>query len=215
MKKKVKNIFYNLPDPIESDIKITDSNTVNNIVRKYAIDKRKKNLLVFGSIDERKNLFNIIDALRLLPIELKRDIHLVIAGKLENNVREKYLSYIKKYKDEISIAYNDGFVNAEEREPLFEKCNLILMPYINFFSASSVLGHTIIHNKNVVVSDKGLIGRIVKEHRIGIAVNTSSPESIKNGICELLINNKNYQYDSKALVNFYSPENFCKTILLN
>ena len=72
----MKNIFYNLPDPIESDIKITDSNTVNNIVRKYAIDKRKKNLLVFGSIDERKNLFNIIDALRLLPIELKKDIHL-------------------------------------------------------------------------------------------------------------------------------------------
>ena len=214
----IKNIFYNLPDPIEpteSEVKITKLNTVNNIVKKYAIEVGKKNLLVFGSIDSRKNLINIIDALRLLPIDIKRDIHLVIAGKFDNNVREKYLEYIQKYKDEISIVYNDGFVNAEEREPLFEKCDLILMPYINFYSASSVLGHTIIHNKNVVVSDKGLIGRIVKEHKIGIAVNTSSPASIKSGIYELLVNNKSYQYNSKALINLYSPENFCKTILLN
>ncbi len=196
-------------------MKVIDVNTVNRIIKKYEIGPGKENLLVFGSIDDRKNLINIIDALRLLPAEIKNKIHLVIAGKLESSVREKYLAYIEKYKNEISIAYNDGFVNAEEREPLFDKCDLVLMPYINFFSASSVLGHTIIHNKNVVVSNKGLIGRIVKEHKIGIAVDTSSPEEIKNGIYELLVNGKNYAYDSTALVNHFSPENFCKTILIN
>ncbi len=88
------------------------------------------------------------------------------------------------------------------------------MPYIDFFSASSVLGHTIMHNKNVVVSNKGLIGRIVKEHKMGIAVDALSAEEIKNGMYELLVNNKRYQYDSKALVKYYSAENFCKSILL-
>jgi len=215
LNKKIKNIFYNLPDPIETDIKNIDSNTADNIVKKYAIEPDKKNLLVFGSIDARKNLINIIDALRLLPREIKKDIHLVIAGKFENSVREKYLEYIQKYNNEISITHNDGFVNDEDRQLLFERCDFVLMPYINFFSASGILAHSINHNKNVIVSNKGIIGRIVKEHEIGIAVDSSSPEEIKKGIYELIVNNKSYQYNSEALVNLYSPENFCKTILLN
>jgi hypothetical protein len=81
---------------------------------------------------------------------------LIIAGKIGI---ERYRQHIEKYKDEISIGYNDGFVNAEEREPLFESCDLVLMPYRNFYSASSVLGHAISHNKNVVATNKGLLGK--------------------------------------------------------
>jgi glycosyltransferase involved in cell wall biosynthesis len=170
---------------------------------------------VFGSIDERKNLINIINAIRLLPIEVKKDLHLIVAGKFNTDVREKYLKHINMHNNEISISYNDAFVNGEEREPLFASCDLVLMPYINFYSASSVLGHAINHNKNVIVSKKGLIGRIVKEHNLGITVDPLNAEEIKQGIEKLLLDNKEFKYDSKMLIDAYSPTNFSKTMLLN
>lgn len=215
MNKQIKNVFHTLPDPIENHVNNIGSSAGTNIKEKYAIKPENKNLLVFGSIDDRKNIINIIDALRLLPAEVKKKVHLIIAGKMDQNIREKYLEYIEKYNDEVSIAYNDEFVNAEEREPLFENCDLVLMPYINFFSASSVLGHTIVHNKNVVVSNQGIMGRIVNEHKIGITVDPANPEKIKKAITELLTESKKFEYDNRKLIDEFSPASFSKSILLN
>ena len=215
MNKKIKKVFYNLPDPIENDIIDIDAESSEKIKEKYAIKLGKKNLLLFGSIDDRKNLINIIDSLRLLPAEAKKNIHLIIAGKLSEDVKDKYIEHIEKHKTEVSIAYNNGFVNAREREPLFENCDLVLMPYINFFSASSVLGHTIIHNKNVVVSNMGIIGRFVNEHKVGISVDPRNTNAIKEAIRTLLYNSKEFEYDNTHLVDEFSPLNFSKTILLN
>lgn len=215
MNKQVKNVFFNLPDPIENDISSINVATTTKIKEKYAIKGDNKNLLVFGSIDDRKNIITIIDSLRLLPPEIKKNIHLIIAGKFYENVRESYIQHIEKYKNEISIIYNDAFVNAEEREPLFQSCDLVLMAYVNFFSASSVLGHSIIHNKNVLASNKGIIGRIVTENNIGITVDPTNPNEIKEAIGELLINHSNFEYNSEILVDEFSPINFSQKILLN
>ncbi|MBA2563520.1 MAG: hypothetical protein H0V14_11535, partial [Chitinophagaceae bacterium] len=162
MNNRIKHIFYNLPDHVVDNIGNVDSNTFENVINKYGIKSFKKNLLVFGSIDERKNLINIINSIKLLPIELKNAVHLIVAGKFDFKVREKYVKHIDINKKEISIAYNDAFINDEERNSLFQNCDLVLMPYINFYSASGVLAHSINHNKNVIASKNGLIGRIVK-----------------------------------------------------
>src|SRR5688572_7364508 len=55
MNKRIKDIFYNLPDPIADNITIVDSKILKNVIDKYNIKSFKKNLLIFGSIDERKN----------------------------------------------------------------------------------------------------------------------------------------------------------------
>ncbi|WP_169337655.1 glycosyltransferase family 4 protein [Segetibacter koreensis] len=214
MNKKIKPVFYNLPDPIEN-VNNGASDNFKNIIDKYGIKNNNKNLLVFGSIDYRKNLINIIDALRLLPSEIKKKVHLVIAGKIGTEMRDEYIPHIEKYKDEISISYNDTFVNAEEREPLFKSCDLVLMPYRNFYSASSVLGHAISYNKNVIAPNKGLLGKIVKENKIGIVVDPLNPAAIKEAINQVLSNPSKYAYDSKMLMEEYSAANFSKLILLN
>lgn len=215
MNKKIKNVFYSLPDPIEYDSTIVHSNHSAEILDKYKINPYKKNLLVFGSIDDRKNIITIIDSLRLLPAEVKNNVHLIIAGQLHTGMREKYIEYIEKYKHEISIAYNDGFVGAAEREPLFESSDLVLMPYINFYSASSVLGHAISHGKNVIAPNKGLLGKIVKENNVGIVVDSLDPAQIKDAIIQLLQKPSKFNYDSKRLIEEFSPVNFSQTILLN
>ncbi|MEO6218809.1 MAG: glycosyltransferase [Ginsengibacter sp.] len=215
LNKKFKNVFYNIPDPIENKPAEIDPGFSHEILKKYEIQRAKKNLLVFGSIDTRKNLISVIDALRLLPNQMKKEIHLIISGKMDAVVKEKYIEHIEKYKDEISIAYNDDFVKGAEREIIFENCDLVLMPYINFYSASSVVGHAICYNKNIIAPKKGLLAKIVRSNRLGINVDPNNVSEIKDAIIELLNYSGKYKYDGQALIEEYDPSNFSKSILMD
>ena len=77
------------------------------------------------------------------------------------------------------------------------------MPYINYYSSSGVLGHTIKNKKNVVVSNKGIVSKIVSE----------SPWQIKNAVYELLHNQRPGNYENQMLMEAYSPYNFSKILL--
>lgn len=213
LNKNIKNIFYNIPDPIEATLPIRNESTVTAILEKYHYNPQKKNLLVFGSIDTRKNLTRIIDAIRLLPPEIRDTVHLIISGKIQDAAREKYLEHINKYNGEISMGYNDDFVKDQEREIVLEHADLILMPYINFYSASSVVGHAICYNKNIIAPDKGLLANIVRNNKLGINVNPYDVVAIKDAIYEILTNSLKYQYDGSDLIDDYNPTYFSKNIL--
>ncbi len=213
MNKKIKNIFCNLPDPIlESEFHSSDEK-FRSVEKKFLIQPGKKNLLVFGSIDKRKNVNTIIDSLLLLPAEISNDVHLIIAGKMSGTVRDTYIDHIANSKDRLSIAYNDDFIYGEEREILFEKCHLVVMPYVNFYSASSVLGHAIFYNKNIIAPKKGLLGRIVRTEKLGINVDPLSTTEIKDAVLQLLLHPGEYAYDNKLLMEEYNARNFSKSIL--
>ncbi|MEO6221495.1 MAG: hypothetical protein ABIO81_13765, partial [Ginsengibacter sp.] len=125
------------------------------------------------------------------------------------------IEHIEKYKDEISIAYNDDFVKGAEREIIFKNCDLVLMPYINFYSASSVVGHAICYNKNIIAPKKGLLAKIVQSNRLGINVDPNNVSEIKDAIIELLNYSGNYKYNGQALIEEYDPSNFSKSILMD
>ena len=212
LNRKMRNVFYSLPDPIERyDIRSSTSEQ-ESILANYNITKGKKNLLVFGSIDSRKNLDTIIDALLHLPEDIRQKIHLVISGKIGPDASEKYMRSIKRSQDQISIGYNDDYVLAEEREILFKNCDLVLMPYINFYSASSVVGHAISHQKSILATKIGLLGKIVRENGLGLTVDPLNPIEIRDAVITMLFNT-NMHYDSEKLLSAYNVQVFCETLL--
>ena len=211
LNRNIKNVFYYLPDPIDDEIIHITSPAA--IVEKFGISDNKRNLLLFGRIDHRKNLLNIIDSLRLLPAPERNKIRLIVAGAWDENVKAEYLDYIGKYRNEIEIVYNDAYVNDEERELLFQQSDIILMPYINFYSSSGVLGHTIKSGKNVIVSAKGIVADIVKENYLGKTVDPMKPAEIRDAISELLQRPKSKFQNNKEMIREYSPGNFSKVLL--
>ena len=215
LNKNLKNVFSFLPDPIETLSCETDAGSLQGIVQKYKIDKSKKNLLMFGSMDGRKNLINILDALAALPAEIRSQVHLMIAGRFHPSVQEQYIGHIEKNAAHISITYTNEFVTDMEREVLFQHCDLVLMPYINFFGSSGILGHAIKNNKNVIVSKEGLVGKLVQKNRLGLTVDPLKPEEIKNAILQLLSDTNEAQYDGKRFLDEYSPANYSQKVLLN
>jgi glycosyltransferase involved in cell wall biosynthesis len=215
MNKDIKDVFSFLPDPIEIDLKEIEPELVEIIKAKYAIKPGRKNLLLFGSIDCRKNLVRIINSLLLMPASVRRDIHFIVAGKFHAEAKTRYIEHIEKHAGVLSISYQDEFVSDEEREVLFQESEIVLMPYTNFYSSSGILGHTIKHNKIVVASNTGLVSRIVKENNLGITVDPLNEHEIKEAIMRILNKDAAYNYSSNKLLEKFAPNSFSETLLAN
>jgi glycosyltransferase involved in cell wall biosynthesis len=213
MNRRLKDVFHFLPDPIEYTSVTIDDKLRQNVIRKYRLDAGKKNILLFGCIDNRKNLINIIDSLRLLSSKDRSSVHFVIAGPFNADIREKYIGYIEKHREVLDIFYNDDFVAGEEREILFQSSDLVVMPYVNFYSSSNVLGHAIRHKKKVLASNTGIVGNLVKEYNIGLTVDPHNPAAIKTAVSELLFEPQRLIYDSDRLKDIFSTAGFSRSIL--
>lgn len=210
---KIKDIFYFLPDPIEDNIPRVDAEIEKVIAAKFNLDKAKRLLLLFGQIDSRKNLINVIDALGLFSKEKRSSICLIVAGKFNDKVRKVYIDHIDKARLKLEIIYNDDFVSEEEREVLFAMCDVVLMPYINYFSSSGVMGHAIRHTKRVIVSSTGLLKKLVSANSFGLCVDPYNVKGINNALNELLFGQISIEYNNKKFLKQHKPWEFGHIIL--
>lgn len=217
LNKSIHDKFYFLPDPIDNKPLEINEISEAEIISKYKISSEKHTLLIFGSIDARKNLKSILEALSMLPESYRKSVHLIVAGKFGVNLSLEYKNLLNIASENFSIYFNDNFINDYERDVLFKNAEIVLMPYINFYSSSGVLGHVIKHNKKVIVSNLGLLWRIVNEYGIGVSVNPYDNNQISKGIITLLDNyhlNANETKNNFQLLSKFSPQNFSKTLLL-
>jgi glycosyltransferase involved in cell wall biosynthesis len=76
-------LFY-LPDPV---FEIAQDSSID-IHSKYNIKSQQIIFLLFGYIDQRKNVLNIIEALRNLPPQFKSKVSLLIIGKMSSHYNE-------------------------------------------------------------------------------------------------------------------------------
>ena len=212
-----KGVFTYLPDPIDTQC-IAKSNTKLELCKKYNIECNRKILLVFGGIDERKNTFNIIEALTKLDKETQSNICLLVVGKIYLKNKNKLYDLINQTLIKclnIRIIVVEGYISDLQREIFFNASDLILMPYINFYSSSGVLGHAIKYNKPVLSSNKGLVSNIIIKNDFGICINPKSSGEIAKGLKELLISAERFKNSdrNKEFLSFHSPEIFSEILL--
>lgn len=198
--------FRYLPDPIQQ----TQGEVKQDLRKKFGISSETTVLLAFGSIIPRKNLQRCIRALTNLPEN--KPYCLLIAGKGKPN----YVADLQKEYDENTTCKHqliiaNIFLSEAEIPDYFSAANVVLMPYINFYGSSGVLGHAMRFGKPVIAPEVGLIADLVRRYDLGLTVNPLSQKAIESA----LIKSKNLTI-GKAYAEFYhshSPDAFAKTIL--
>jgi glycosyltransferase involved in cell wall biosynthesis len=198
--------FRYLPDPIQQ----TQGEVKQDLRKKFGISRKTTVLLAFGSIIPRKNLQRCIRALASLPES--KPYCLLIAGKGNPN----YIADLQKEYDENStcrhqLIIENTFLSESEIPNYFSIADVVLMPYINFYGSSGVLGHAMRFGKPVIAPKVGLIADLVRRYDLGLTVNPLSQKAIESA----LIKSENLTI-GKAYTDFYhshSPDAFAKTIL--
>jgi glycosyltransferase involved in cell wall biosynthesis len=204
--------FTYLPDPIYPYP--TKENF--NIRRTYSLDNQQVIYLIFGAIDGRKNVVNILKAFQKLTDEEAKKACLMIVGKIVSSYKKELqetLEETQKLQPNLKIIIESRFVDDDEMESFFAQSDVILRMNVNFFASSGIIGIAAKHNKPSIVSDYGLVAELTEQYKLGIAENPDNIEGISKVIRHYLENPDALQIDGRAFYKKHDPATFVKTLV--
>jgi hypothetical protein len=144
-------------------------------------------MLVYGSIDARKGLEIIIEAMS--SSDVPKDLHLLVVGRQSEGI----LWLMQSSK--VSTLLQDGrlhvinsFVSDAMQQMVFVATDMVWLGYRDHYTMSGVLGLAELLKIPILGTNKGLIGWYIKEKQLGIAININNISEIKNSLIILAKN---------------------------
>ncbi|PAX53162.1 glycosyltransferase [Brunnivagina elsteri] len=171
-----------LADPVDTiDI---DTSKYEKLNTELGIDKSKSVFLLFGVLDNRKGIYPLLDAIKLLPIDIQKKICLLLAGPIPPSEREEIEKRILllSQNSPIQIILKNKCIPSKEVGNYFELADFVLVPYQKHVGMSSVIVHAAAAQKPVLTSNYGLLGQLVQEHQLGLTFDSTSPAEIAQSI---------------------------------
>lgn len=168
----------------------------------YNIDHSKLNLLFFGNVVLNKRLDLLIQAVKELPLEVKRKVHLTIAGKC--NTPQQYLKQIGN--DESISVYFKRIDDCEIAE-LFTKHDFLVLPYQDVAQSGP---HMIAYYYNlpVIASDiEGFKERVI-DNVNGFLFTSKDKDDLKAKIMKAANMSDDEKAEMKANLKRFSEDNF-------
>lgn len=200
--------FISLPDPFQSII-------ADVAFEKPLLDSTKTKVLHFGGLARRKGTMEILQAISIICDEKKAEnFQFVFAGKVNDDIKDEFYRLFGLLKNKCDIILMDKFCSYEELNELCKECNIILVPYQNAYSSSGVIAYAAKFHKPVVVPDDGLLGKLVKKYKLGLAVKDLTVKTISN----ILTSGNKIPIDANLedeYIQKNSVENFDHTIFEN
>lgn len=181
----------------------------------YKKDNEKINFITFGLIRYYKGIDILIEAINILPQEIKKKVHFTIAGKQDVTLDSTdYSGMIQKYNLNETITFIPKRISDEEVQYYFNTSDFCILPYRNIYGSGALL-MSYTFNTPVIVSDvpvfieetnNGLTGLIFKNgniedlsEKIINAIDLNKDEiRIKKNEIKLLVDKK-YNWKESAL----------------
>jgi glycosyltransferase involved in cell wall biosynthesis len=199
-----------LPDPFKKNPTIT---SVTDFKKSIGIEDNRKIFLLFGFLDSRKGISDIMDAIANISRELSMQGCLLVVGKWEGNEKELFDEKMKSISQNsnFQIITNNYFISEEEIQQYFEVSDYILALYQKHIGMSGIMVRSAAAEKPLLVNDFGLMGKIVLENELGIVVNGDLQEKFEMLLSEDV--NIGNPIKMKAFADLNRAENFAKVIL--
>ncbi len=158
--------------------------------------QRRRRFLLFGALTRRKGVMALFQALSLLPPRIASRSHITIAGRIAPDLAEAFgpaLNALNRAQPSLKVTVENRWIMDEELDNLTTQADVILAPYQRYVGSSGVLLWAAAAAKPVLTQNYGLIGRLVREHGLGLAVDTEDPGHLAAGI-QRFVDGKPYDH---------------------
>ena len=163
-----KRLCY-LPDPAASP----NAYDMSSLRQHYGIPSDVKVVLVYGSIDRRKGIFELLDALESSP--QLNEWHVLVVGQQAESVRDAFTSLRwSRLKQSIRIHEINKFVSDDVEHRVFALCDVVWVAYLGHYTMSGVIVRAGMYRKPVIACEEGLIGWYAKNKRVGVTTQRNS-----------------------------------------
>lgn len=145
-------------------------------------DPEKIHYVFIGRYHRNKGPDILLDAIHLIDREmlLKIQFHFFGVGPLEKDLKKRVLQYgLKEY---VTV---QGPVDEYTMAALLKKCQALIIPS-RIESIPVVLSDALQADCNLIVTDVGDMGTLVRSYRAGIVVEKVSPDKLKDAILNQL-----------------------------
>lgn len=182
------------------------------------IPQGRKTFLMFGVLDSRKGIFEVMQALSVLDNRTANNMALIFAGNLRDEFRDDFITELQKYSEshpaDVWIHLEDRFLAENELVHLLKRCDVVLIPYQRHVGSSGLLIWAASARKPVITQDFGLMCALTRKYQLGQAIDTTKPSEIAKAIKIFVDGDKQKGItDSKKMDRFVSrrsPKEFSR-----
>jgi glycosyltransferase involved in cell wall biosynthesis len=173
--------------------------------------------LLFGSLDGRKGIHPLLEAIQLLPDALGRKLCLLLVGKIDPTDKSQVDGRITTitHNSLVQIIVQDTFIPDAAIDDYFQRADVILAPYQRHVGMSAILVRAAAAQKPVIASSFGLMGELTRRYGLGLTVDSTIPHKIAQALIRCLSESPLDFCDLPSMARFSSQnsvEVFCKTI---
>ncbi len=203
-----------LPDPVAIRRPWFDSDALKT---RLGIQPGRRLFLLFGELSARKGIHQTLEALQGLDTPLCERVCLLIVGHCHPAAQEQLSQQVEATRRlrPVQIIENYAFVSEQEVAQFFSLADVVLAPYQRHVGMSGILLQAAAAGKPVLSSDYGLMGQMVRDYQLGLAVDSTSPEALRHGFEHLLTSPSQQHcnlHDMKRLVAENTVEKFSASI---
>jgi len=190
-----------LPDGIDTGPPLRTPAAVREA---WGVQPGRRIALLFGAIDSRKGVFEVLAAVRSLSPALQQSLTVVLAGRLYAHDKTRILEHVRQVETTttVQVVVDDRFIPDEEIHDLLRTADLALLTYQRHLGSSGVLLRAAAEAVPVLGSDYGLVGEHIRRHRLGLAVDTTRPEAVAEGLRQWLETPNTLPFDAAEARRF-------------
>ena len=207
--------IHALPDPVAQ----ADSACAESIDLAAQLPRERVVFLLFGYLTERKGTLRLLDALCLLPGEIGSRAAVILAGKVDPAIRDAVqskLNTLRSTRPTLLCHLEDRRLEVAEIEALVRRADVVLAPYQRFVGSSGVMLWAARLGKPLLTQDFGTLGALVRDHRLGVAVDCTKHFLLADTIADLVKRDARNFIDRAAAREFvadHAPDKFAESIL--
>jgi len=169
--------------------------------QKLGLPKNAIILLNYGVGHRRKGLHLVTTALNRID---NPELFLLCAGRQNRDLDT--LNETLKLEKQGRAKILNRYISDEEEGLCFRAADYILVPYLSHFGNSNILAQAVLAGRPVIASDFDLIGRRVRERKLGILFNDRSLDSLTRQLRLLDIANEAGRHEFDAAIKLYAEE---------
>lgn len=193
-----------LPDPVA--LEKAPSERVQELRAALGIEADRTVALIFGALTHRKGVPQLLEAIAELSAADCQKLCLLLVG--ESNLEQQLEARIATLTAQkpIQILRHYEFVPEADVAAYFQLADLVMAPYQRHVGMSGILLQAAAAGKPVLSSDYGLMGELVNRYQLGLAVDSTQPADLAQGLHQML-NQPLVTFGDRAQMRTFAEQN--------